>query len=97
MSPMAYAQKLVKPSQFECLRDLWNSESHWNYKARNKVPVYQIRNGKRVALHAYGIAQLLGEKSRDPFVQVTKGLRYVSSRYSSPCNALNWHKRHGWY
>jgi hypothetical protein len=94
---MAYAQKLVKPSQFECLRDLWNKESNWNPKSRNKVPVYQVRNGKRVALHAFGIAQVLGEKSSDPLVQIDTGLRYIVHRYSTPCRALNWHKRHNWY
>jgi len=97
VSPMAYAQKMVSPNQFECLRDLWNKESHWNPKSRNKVPVYQVRNGKRVPLHAFGIAQLLGEKSKDPLTQIDKGLLYVFNRYSTPCHALNWHKRHGWY
>ena len=94
---MAYAQKMVSPHQFECLRDLWNKESHWNPKSRNKIPVYQVRHGKRVALHAFGIAQVLGEKSKDPLTQIDKGLRYVSSRYETPCHALNWHIRHGWY
>jgi hypothetical protein len=97
LSPMAYAQKLVSPHQFECLVDLWNRESNWNPKSRNKVPVYQVRNGKRVALHAYGIAQVLGEKSKDPLSQIDKGLRYIVSRYDTPCKSLKWHKRHGWY
>ena len=94
---MAYAQKLVSPYQFECLVDLWNRESKWNPKSRNKVPVYQVRNGKRVALHAIGIAQVLGEKSKDPISQIDNGLRYIESRYDTPCKSLKWHKRHGWY
>ena len=98
LSPMAYAKKVVhNPTQFSCLKELWTRESHWNFLARNKQPVYQIRDGKRVALHAFGIAQLLGEKSHDPRVQIDKGLRYISHRYSSPCHALNWHNRRNWY
>jgi len=98
MHPMAYAQRLVhNDKQFSCLVKLWNSESNWRPKARNRQPVYQIRDGKRVALHAFGIAQLLGEKSKDPKVQITKGLAYIHSRYSTPCHALNWHNRRHWY
>lgn len=94
---MKYAKMQLAEPQFACLKQLWTKESHWNSKARNEVPVYQVRNGKRVALHAYGIAQLLGETSKDPIAQVNKGLRYITHRYSTPCRAMNWHKRHNWY
>ena len=59
--------------------------------------MYQIRKGKRVALHAFGIAQVLGEKSKIPTVQVERGLKYIESRYGTPCKSLNWHYRNNWY
>jgi hypothetical protein len=98
MEPKAFAKQIVGDHvQFNCLVQLWTWESHWNHLAKNKVPVYQVRNGKRVALHAFGIAQLLGETSRLPYIQIQKGLRYIESRYSTPCRAMKWHLRHNWY
>lgn len=98
LTPKAFAKQLVNdPIQFKCLVKLWTFESHWNHLAKNKIPVYQTRNGKRVPLHAFGIAQLLGETSRVPAIQIQKGLRYIEHRYSGPCHALNWHLRHHWY
>ena len=83
--------------QFGCLVKLWNRESHWNFKALNTTPVYQVKKGKRVALHAFGIAQVLGEKSKKPMVQIEHGIGYITARYSTPCQSLNFHLRHGWY
>lgn len=98
MEPKAFAKQIVNdPIQFKCLVKLWTFESHWNPKARNKVPVYQIRNGKRVALHAYGIAQLLGETSKLAYIQIQNGLDYLEYRYSTPCKGLAFHLRHHWY
>lgn len=98
MEPKAFAKQIVKsPVQFKCLVQLWTWESHWNHLAKNKVPVYQVRNGKRVALHAFGIAQLLGEKSKKPYIQIQKGLRYIESRHGTPCKAMKFHLRHNWY
>jgi len=98
MAPKVFAKQIVHdPVQFKCLVKLWTFESNWNPKSKNRVPVYQIRKGKRVALHAFGIAQLLGETSKTPYIQIQKGLRYIASRYSNPCGALHWHLRHHWY
>lgn len=99
LSPKEYAKKLVADeAEFACLVRLWTLESQWNHLSRNKIPVYQVRDGKRVALHAFGIAQLLGETSRIPEIQIKKGLRYLEHRYnSSPCKALSFHLRHHWY
>jgi hypothetical protein len=81
------------PRQFACLRSLWENESNWRHNIRNTFPVYQ--NGK--ALHAYGIAQLLGETSHDYRVQIYRGIRYIKKRHSTPCQALAFQDRHGWY
>ena len=107
MEPRLFAQYSIQKlgwskRQMACLSELWNKESRWNPRSRNSTPVYQYRNGKRVALHALGVAQLLGEKSSIPSIQVTHGLTYIKSRYGSPCNAWSfWQSRArngvGWY
>lgn len=85
--PKAFALALLKnKSEFGCLVTLWNHESHWNYKADNPTST------------AYGIAQMLGEKSKVASVQVFHGIRYIEARYSgSPCLALGHFHRMNWY
>ena len=72
--------------EFYCLDELWYRESRWDHKAKNKRS------------SAYGIPQILGLKETDPFKQIDKGLRYIEHRHSgSPCQALAFHNRKGWY
>jgi len=77
--------------QWRCLEWIWTQDSHFNPKARNK------HSG------AYGIAQFLPKtwgsrkKTSDPKVQIKYGLNYINSRYGTPCHALAFKKRHGWY
>jgi len=71
-------------SQYQCLEKLWQKESNWNPKAENK------KSG------AFGIAQFMPEtwgnykypyKPTDDGIQITAGLRYITKRYGSPCEA----------
>ena len=80
--------------QFKCLNRLWTKESHWNYKAHN------YRSG------AHGIPQALPASKMDvegtdwrtnPVTQIRWGLRYIDSRYSTPCGAWNKFQRSGYY
>jgi hypothetical protein len=81
----AYALGYSK-KQVSCLVTLWTGESRFDHLADNKRST------------AYGIAQLLGEKSSEPSIQVLHGIRYIGSRYKSdPCFALRHHNRKGWY
>ncbi|MEI6216103.1 MAG: transglycosylase SLT domain-containing protein [Actinomycetes bacterium] len=76
--------------QVGCLTALWNSESHWNFQARNK------RTG------AHGIPQALPASKMEsvgmdwrtnPVTQIKWGLNYIKVRYGTPCGALakkNW-------
>jgi hypothetical protein len=75
----------------ECLITLWTFESRFDHLARP-------RNAQGVPRSsAFGIAQLLRERSGEPELQVLHGLRYIQHRYSgSACRALAHHKR-GWY
>lgn len=72
--------------EFYCLSDLWYKESRWSPTAKNAKS------------SAYGIPQLLKLKSKDPFIQIDKGLAYITARYNgSACNALTFHNRKGYY
>lgn len=71
--------------EFYCVSDLWFKESRWQPTAKNSKS------------SAYGIPQLLNLKSKDPFIQIDRGLSYIKNRYSTPCNALAFHKKRGWY
>jgi SLT domain-containing protein len=102
--PKVYAESLVmhhwqSQQEFVCLVELWDRESHWNPKAHNK------RSG------AYGIAQFMPQtwgnykfpyKPKAASIQITAGLRYITKRYGSPCQAWKvWqiHAKRGnpWY
>ena len=81
-----YAARLVgSPVQFDCLDRLWTHESHWNPRANNPRS------------SAYGIAQMLGETSHDPRVQVRHGLAYIDARYGSACGAWAHFRARSWY
>lgn len=71
--------------QFNCLDQLWTKESHWNPLADNPTS------------SAFGIAQMLGEDSRDGYTQIRNGLRYIEHRYETPCNAWKFWKRNYYY
>lgn len=76
--------------QHRCLVNLWWRESRLRPDARNRRPV----NG----LHAGGIPQILGLDPKLPTSrQISRGLSYIESRYKTPCRALRFHDRHGWY
>ena len=73
-------------SQVKCAITLWTRESRLDHLADNKRST------------AYGIAQLLRERSSDPSIQILHGIRYVEHRYSgSFCRALQHSNRAGWY
>ena len=80
--------------QFQCLDDLWHRESGWNHYADNPNS------------SAYGIPQALpGSKMASEGkdwetnyrTQIRWGLRYIESRYSSPCNAWQHFTKNNWY
>ena len=73
-------------SQQACAITLWTRESRLDHLADNPRST------------AYGIAQLLRERSSQPELQILHGVRYVEHRYSgSFCRALRHSDRVGWY
>ena len=75
-----------KGRESTCLLNLWTRESRFDNYAKNQR-----------GSSAYGIAQHLGEKDSDPAIQILRGLRYISLRYSTPCKAESFQRRHNWY
>jgi hypothetical protein len=82
------------PSEFGCLKSLWEQESGWNPYAANP------------SSGAYGIPQALpGSKmatagpdwQSNPATQITWGLGYIRSTYGSPCGAWAHESAAGWY
>ena len=86
-------------TEWKCLSNLWNSESHFNPKARN------------MGSGAFGIAQFLPStwgnykvaKTPSAQLQIKYGLHYIVKRYGSTndptgaCNAWKFHQKNGWY
>ncbi|MCC3280558.1 hypothetical protein LJ754_15515 [Arthrobacter sp. zg-Y40] len=95
----AYAASMLasrgwEASQLTCLDRLWTKESEWLTSATNS------------SSGAYGIAQSLPAEKMAATgadwavnyrTQIDWGLQHISSRYGSPCNALNFHHANNWY
>jgi len=77
--------KLLNHNEYLCLEQLWSRESNWNSRADNKLST------------AYGIPQLLHLKTNDPYKQIDAGLKYIAYRYGTPCKALAYHLKRGYY
>ncbi len=81
-------------AQYACLNKLWTKESHWNYKARNKV---SGAHGIAQALPATKMEVVGTDWRTNPVTQITWGLKYINERYESPCKAWSKFKRSRWY
>jgi hypothetical protein len=80
-------------TQFACLNKIWIRESNWNNLSFNKTPVVV----GQTKLHAYGIAQRLGEKNHKSEVQIKHGFDYIAQKYKTPCFAWAFWQNHNWY
>jgi hypothetical protein len=81
-----YAHSIVVDAkEYRCLELLWQRESQWNSKAKNKRS------------SAFGIPQLLNMKTTDPIEQINLGYKYIQSRYTTPCNAWAYWQIKGHY
>ena len=80
--------------EFTCLSTLWDKESHWNYKARNKK---SGAHGIAQALPATKMNTVSTDWRTNPVTQIRWGLRYITIRYETPCKALAKHNRSRYY
>ena len=78
--------KVLNYNNFKCIEKLWTKENRlWDPYAKNPKS------------SAFGIPQLLKLKETNPYVQMDLGYKYIVHRHKSPCNALAFHDRKGWY
>ena len=78
--------KVMNYNEFVCINKLWSKENRlWDPYAKNSKS------------SAYGIPQLLKLKERNPYVQMDLGYKYIVHRYKTPCNALAFHIKRGYY
>ncbi len=73
-------------SERKCIRLLFTKESRFDHLAKNQQ-----------GSSAFGIAQMLKEKSKDPAVQILNAYRYIEHRYDTPCRAWKHSQRRNWY
>jgi hypothetical protein len=72
--------------QQACIVKLFMAESRFDHLAKNQT-----------GSTAYGIAQMLGEKSSDPAIQILRSYKYIKKRYTNPCRAWSFHSRNNYY
>jgi hypothetical protein len=69
-----------------CIDKLFTAESRFDHLADNPKST------------AYGIGQVLSEKSSDPAIQILRAYQYIEHRYNgSPCKAWVFHLKTGHY
>lgn len=72
--------------QWKCIEYIFTKESRFDHLAKN-----------RQGSSAFGIAQRLKEKSKDPTIQILHGYKYIQHRYETPCKAMKFHLRKNHY
>jgi hypothetical protein len=73
-------------TQRKCITSLFTKESRFDHLAKNMQ-----------GSSAFGIAQMLNEKSKDPAIQILRAYRYIEHRYGTPCEAWKHSQRRNWY
>lgn len=71
--------------QWDCISKLFTAESRFDQFADNPKS------------SAYGIGQVLGEKSSVPEIQILRAYNYIKHRYTTPCKAWNFHMKRNYY
>jgi hypothetical protein len=84
----------LDPGEFDCLDELWISESNWDHTADNPTS------------SAYGIPQALTGGTHDnlpadyltnPVSQIRWGLWYIENSYGTVCSAWEFKQAYNWY
>lgn len=87
-------QKGWSGSEFDCLVNLWNRESHWNVNSHNTS---SGAHGIPQALPGSKMASAGPDWETNPKTQITWGLGYIQNRYGTPCGAWAHSEEHNWY
>jgi hypothetical protein len=101
--PAGEAQRIAKAllpkygfnpdTQFGCLVNLWNRESHWNVHAGSPGGPYGIPQANPGSKMASAGSDWLNSAS----TQINWGLGYIKGRYGGPCDAWSHFQSAGWY
>lgn len=75
-----------KGMQWRCIDYIFEKESRYDHLAKNQQ-----------GSSAFGIAQVLREKSKDPAIQILHAYKYIRHRYETPCRAMRYHLRYNHY
>ena len=93
----AYKQVLKRgwtKTDYKNLVKLWNRESHWNAKSRNRY------SGSCGIPQSYPCSKMRSEGKdyrTNCKTQIRWGLKYIKRRYKNPTRAWNFWKKHHWY
>jgi hypothetical protein len=101
--PAGEAQKIAKEllpkygfnpdTQFGCLVELWDHESHWRVNAGSPNGPYGIPQANPGSKMASAGPDWLN----DATTQIKWGLGYIKNRYDGPCGAWTSFQSKGWY
>lgn len=75
-----------KDKEWACLDKIFVKEAKYDHLAKNKS-----------GSSAFGIGQMLKEKSTDPLIQILHVYKYVQHRYKNPCSAWRFHTKSNHY
>ena len=81
------------------------AKAGWNWDKREQVCIHTLFMAESKFDHladnprssAFGIGQVLKEKSKQPDIQLLNAFKYIKHRYDTPCRALAHHNRKNWY
>jgi hypothetical protein len=98
--PREIARQILKnkfgygADQFACFNNIIMRESMWRVNATNRSSgAYGIPQ----ALPGSKMATVASDWRTNPATQIIWGVRYMDSRYGSPCSAWSFKRAHGWY
>jgi hypothetical protein len=81
-------------SEFSCVDNIWEHESHWNVHADNP---YSSAYGIPQALPGSKMSSAGPDWQNSAETQIKWGLGYIKNRYGSACAAWSFKQSHGWY
>lgn len=84
----------LESSQFSCVDNIWEHESHWNVHADNP---YSSAYGIPQALPGSKMSSAGPDWQNSAETQIKWGLGYIKNRYGSACAAWSFKQSHGWY
>ncbi|HET6165457.1 MAG TPA: lytic transglycosylase domain-containing protein [Marmoricola sp.] len=84
----------LSTSQFSCVDNIWEHESHWNVHAANP---YSSAYGIPQALPGSKMSSAGPDWQNSAETQIRWGLNYIAERYGTACAAWSFKQAHGWY